>query len=99
MNTKKVQSPYEYEWVNVEDRKVLEELDKRLVDVIDTLMVKIVKQSDQDNSVQYNNNLIDKIERRLYIFPFICIQQRELHNQVIGFYWSYYKNLTHDCNH
>jgi len=57
------------EWVNPEDRLVLERIDKRLVEVMDELFDKLYKKEHP------RDELITRIERRLYVFPFICSKE------------------------
>lgn len=67
------------EWITPEDRLVLEALDSRLVGVIDILMTK-----QHDDDVNALEHLFERIERRLYVFPFLCIHQHDLNIQVSG---------------
>jgi len=55
----------EYEWITTENREHLNRLDRRLVDVLDTLFLEY---SNGDPS----DSLLDRIERRLYVFPLLA---------------------------
>ena len=70
------------EWITQEDRLVLEALDKRLVGVMDAIVFTNLNRAlvDED-AIQ---KLVQRIERRLYMFPFLCIHQQDLHKQVSG---------------
>jgi len=60
---------------------LLEALDKRLVDVLDTLMDKF---ANSEKPVD-DGNLVERMERRSHVFPFICVlHQTELRKQVRG---------------
>lgn len=68
------------EWITQDERLVLEALDSRLVGVIDAIVLKKNELVDE-HAVQ---KLVQRIERRLYVFPFLCIHQHDLHIQVSG---------------
>ena len=60
--TLEISAVREYEWVTAENREHLNKLDRRLVDVLDKLFLKYSKGDTSDS-------LLDRIERRLYVFP------------------------------
>ena len=66
----------ETKWVSPEDRVILEKLDARLVIVTDQLFEQLHKHP-KDSHVWKS-----RIERRLYVFPFLCIHDTNLHNKV-----------------
>lgn len=66
----------EYEWVSVENRAHLNGLDRRLVEVLDKLFEKY---SNGDST----DELLDRIERRLYVFPLLT-EKDEQTDIIIG---------------
>lgn len=54
----------ENDWVTEDDRAHLNYLDHRLVNVLDTLFVEYANGNESDS-------LLDRIERRLYVFPML----------------------------
>ena len=58
-------------WVSDTDRIELERLDKRLVDVLDILFKEYYTY--QDSYQDPPGSLLDRIERRLYVFPLLTV--------------------------
>lgn len=81
------------EWISREDRQILEQLDDRLVHVIDQLIVEL--DSSDANKSTNNNDVIERIERRLYVFPFLCVENHDLHERVVSIIGSVVNNLSY----
>ena len=65
-----------YEWITAEKRAHLNQLDRLLVDVLDKLFTEY---SNGDSS----DSLLDRIERRLYVFPLLA-EKDEQTERIIG---------------
>ena len=63
------------DWIDSSERGVLEALDVRLVKVLDQLIREF---SRTQNTPLEDRRLIERIERRLYVFPFLCVEQAGL---------------------
>ena len=71
----------EKQWVSKNDRQYLEYLDKRLVDVLDILFTEYYSMIAESDNV--SESLLDRIERRLYVFPMIVKGDDERTNIII----------------
>lgn len=60
------------DWIDPSERAVLEGLDKRLVSVLDHLMGEF---GSPHKTPLEDRRLVERIERRLYVFPFLCVEQ------------------------